>query len=253
MLAISRKHLETKKIGKILVAAHDNFIPQSLWATAVLRKAANKCSSVDDIVRVSFQVFNKFPFKYLGWSIYPQQVKEELTQFLKIVASQDPKTVLEIGTSTGGTLFALSKLVNPQSLIISIDLPGGKFGGGYSGWRTQYYKSFATKRQSMKLVRQNSHSKSTLQKIKNILAGRKLDLLFIDGDHTYLGVKRDFEIYSGLVRKGGIIAFHDIAVEPPESGCEVHKFWAELKRQFPHKEIIENPNQGWAGIGIIYQ
>jgi len=46
------------------------------------------------------------------------------------------------------------------------------------------------------------------------------DFLFIDGDHTYEGVEGDFEMYSPLVRRGGIIAFHDIVPGPPENvGC----------------------------------
>jgi hypothetical protein len=48
--------------------------------------------------------------------------------------------------------------------------------------------------------------------------------LFIDGDHTYEGVRRDFEMYSPLVRKGGIIAFHDIYPGPEESVGGVPKF-----------------------------
>ena len=34
-----------------------------------------------------------------------------------------------------------------------------------------------------------------------------LDLLFIDGDHSYEGVRQDYKMYSKLVRDGGLIAF----------------------------------------------
>jgi predicted O-methyltransferase YrrM len=47
-----------------------------------------------------------------------------------------------------------------------------------------------------------------------VLNEQNLDFLFIDGDHTYKGVKEDFEMYSPLVRKGGVIAFHDITKHP---------------------------------------
>ncbi|MEO0196406.1 MAG: class I SAM-dependent methyltransferase [candidate division WOR-3 bacterium] len=43
-----------------------------------------------------------------------------------------------------------------------------------------------------------------------MLGNSKLDFLFIEGNHSYEGVKMDFEMYFPLVRKGGIIAFHDI-------------------------------------------
>jgi len=37
-----------------------------------------------------------------------------------------------------------------------------------------------------------------------------LDLLFIDGDHSYDGVKADWDTYKGLLTKGSIVVFHDI-------------------------------------------
>ncbi|MCS7366302.1 MAG: class I SAM-dependent methyltransferase [archaeon YNP-WB-062] len=67
-----------------------------------------------------------------------------------------------------------------------------------------------------------------------------MDFLFIDGDHTYEGVKKDFEMYSPLVRGGGIIAFHDIVQHPPETGCEVSGFWNEIKLRYKYREIVED-------------
>ena len=88
--------------------------------------------------------------------------------------------------------------------------------------------------------------------MESILAGRKFDVLFIDGDHTYEGVKADFENYSKFARPGGLIAFHDIVPHPPETKCEVSKFWSEIKDSYTYLEIVKNWRQNWAGIGIIY-
>ena len=123
--------------------------------------------------------------------------------------------------------------------IISIDLPGGPFGGGYPFWKKFLYKSFVFDNQKLYLLRKNSHSPKTLQAILKILNGEKIDFLFIDGDHTYEGVKKDFEMYSSLVKKNGIIAFHDIVKHPPETKVEVNKFWNEIKKKYKRSKNLQ--------------
>jgi len=54
------------------------------------------------------------------------------------------------------------------------------------------------------------------------------------------------------VKEGGIVAFHDICPHPPETKCEVSKFWNEVKQKHRHVEIVEDWNQKWAGIGVLY-
>jgi len=56
----------------------------------------------------------------------------------------------------------------------------------------------------------------------------KLDFLFIGGDHTYEGVRMDFEMYSPLVRSCGIVVFHDI-VPGPENVGGAPRFWGYFK------------------------
>jgi hypothetical protein len=183
--------------------------------------------------------------------VTPLQVSSELLRLLRIVEQLRPRTVLEIGTANGGTLFPFCRLATRDALLISVDLPGGGFGPGYSAWRVPLYKSFASPCQTLHLVRGDSHSDATFQTVTSLLNGRRVDLLFIDGDHTYEGVKCDFERYAPLVPAGGLIAFHDISAHPASTGCEVSRLWRELKVKYEYEEFIEDPNQGWAGIGVI--
>jgi Methyltransferase domain len=44
---------------------------------------------------------------------------------------------------------------------------------------------------------------------------RPIDYLFIDGDHSYEAVKRDFDQWSGHVVAGGTLAFHDALMDAP--------------------------------------
>jgi hypothetical protein len=92
---------------------------------------------------------------------------------------------------------------------------------------------------------ESSLDKTTLEKAKSITP--ELDFLFIDGNHMYEAIKSDFEMYSSLVRTGGIIAFHDIAINEEGGG---NKFWNEIKHKFKHKEILKSP-EGKMGIGVL--
>lgn len=64
-----------------------------------------------------------------------------------------------------------------------------------------------------------------------VLASREFDLLLIDGDHSYEGVKWDYQKYGPLVRSGGIILFDDYGV----------KEWPDIKR-FVDETPAEEPS-----------
>src|SRR5580692_6299979 len=138
-------------------------------------------------------------------------MEEELADLLRDVRRLNPQRVLEIGTSMGGTLYLWTRLARPDATIISIDLPGGNSGGGYSSLRTPVYQRFARPEQNLHLLRADSHQKTAFEEVKRIFGDEKIDLLFIDGDHSYAGVKQDWEMYSPLVRDGGLVVFHDVA------------------------------------------
>lgn len=220
------------------------------------RRELSKMTTIEDYVTFAYTFHDKIivlpaEMRWL-FSIVPSQVKEEITQLLKIIALLKPKTLMEIGTANGGTLFLFSRIAAPDALILSVDLPAGRFGGGYPVWRFPLYRSFATTDQRISLVRANSHDPKTLEMVKEILGGQKLDFLFIDGDHTYEGVKRDFEMYCSLIRNGGIIAFHDIVPGPPENVGGVPQFWHEICGNYKYLEIVRDWNQGDCGIGVIH-
>jgi predicted O-methyltransferase YrrM len=183
-----------------------------------------------------------------------KQVKSEITRLCELVAKCKPRVILEIGTANGGSLFLFTKLAAKDAIIISVDLPAGKFGGGYPLYRADFYKTFCKPGQQMYLLRGNSHDKNTFERVKEILGGRKIDFLFIDGDHTYEGVKHDFEQYSELVADDAIIALHDVARHTNESECKVDEFWSKISSKYNNPlEFIENQQQQWAGIGVLHQ
>jgi predicted O-methyltransferase YrrM len=185
-------------------------------------------------------------------AIRPQQIRSEFLEFARVVARAKPRTTLEIGTYRGGTLFVIAKLAAPDATIISVDFPTTTLGSLVRYAQAPILNRFIGKQQGLHLLRENSHEAGTILQISDILAGQKLDLLFIDGDHSYEGVKSDFEMYSALVRKGGLVAFHDIAGNSLHDTSGVSNFWGEVKGSYQNLEIIHERGPESMGIGVLW-
>jgi predicted O-methyltransferase YrrM len=106
------------------------------------------------------------------------------------------------------------------------------------------------------LINGNSHYEETKTSLKNVLRERPIDVLFIDGDHSWDGCKQDFDMYGELVRSGGIIAIHDTQMHRrPDEDVTVKKcgeFFASLPEPKFEKHTAKNNWDGY-GIGFIYK
>jgi predicted O-methyltransferase YrrM len=213
-------------------------------AMRAVRTEAGKIASIEAAVEYAYQ------FAHFGIRFEPNQIRPEILSFLKLIEKHPPATVLEIGTERGGTFFLFTQVATPDALLISLDLPPSP-GCQYPAWREKLYRHFARGRQRIETLRGDSHSQQGLDLVRRQLAGRPLDLLFIDGDHSYDGVKKDFEMFSPLVPPTGIIGFHDIVDGPEIYVGGVPRFWRELKQTRPHLEFVKSWQQGGWGIGVL--
>jgi cephalosporin hydroxylase len=171
----------------------------------------------------------------------------EFSELALIVRELKPKKILEIGSMYGDTLFWW--LIFSEK-VMNIDLPLPPHDPRYSRQQEAYSKwgKWSTLlNKELMTIKDNSHEYKTFTYAKGFLG--EVDFLFIDGDHSYEGVKKDFELYSPLVRKGGVIAFHDIIPNPNYGDIQVPQFWNEIKTKYPSREIIKNKDQ--FGIGVI--
>jgi predicted O-methyltransferase YrrM len=189
-----------------------------------------------------------------GWfaNMAAWQVRSEFEGMIRLVREVKPARIMEIGTAKGATLLCWCRIATKQ--VISVDLEGGIHGGGYPPAKKKLYREFTAGRPGVRLdlFQENSQEMATRKKVEGVLNGEKLDVLFIDGDHSYDGVKKDFELWSPLVRPGGIVLFHDILPHKTVEHCEVDRLWNELKQQHRHTEFVADPAQGWAGIGALH-
>lgn len=82
----------------------------------------------------------------------------------------------------------------------------------------------------------DSSDLQTVIKLKRFLEGRQIDLLFIDGNHSYEGVKIDYELYGPLTRH--LIAFHDVHSVLENRALGVKRFWNEMIRNDQHMTAV---------------
>jgi predicted O-methyltransferase YrrM len=214
-----------------------------LRALFAVRRASRRIADVDDALDF-VEGFNVG-----GLHVTPLPKRSEIRALLERLAKLRPRTVVEIGTARGGTLFLLTRVAASDATVVSVDLPGGEFGGGYTRRRGLLYRQFARRHQRLRLILGDSAAPSTVARVKETV-GESVDFLFIDGDHRYEGVRRDFESYAPLVRPGGLIAIHDIVPGPVEAVGDVPRFWREIRGP-DSEEIVERWDQGGYGIGLL--
>lgn len=173
---------------------------------------------------------------------YALQNYGEFACWLAVLAAIRPVRGLEIGTWFGGTTaLSLAALPTVQTLV-TIDIDDR------SDMLTQLLGDV---RHRATMVVGDSHTATTRLAVERALAGQAADFLFIDGDHSYEGVARDFTVYRPLVRSGGVIGIHDIAACRLLGAVEtagVERFWNELVSAQPENctSFVRN-----FGIGVF--
>jgi len=170
--------------------------------------------------------------------------KEEFFTLISELQVLDPDKILEIGANHGGSAVFWDNVAGPGGQVVTLDTPELVANHHPVSMLDENYGNYLARSVSnLTLLLSNSGYPETLDKVKELFGG-PIDFLFIDGDHGYLPVKRDYEMYSPLVRPGGIIAFDDVVFCPNDVG----RFWEELEG---NKKMLPVP-KGGRGIGLLY-
>jgi len=219
------------------------------------KNAVKKLKETEDYYQSTTGEHFDVPFKFIGKrhfaTIGPSQVIKEIRNLYELVKSENPKTILEIGTDKGGTLYLWCKAASEDATIVSIDLSSRR---RYSPQRRKLYAKFKkSASQKLHFLPFSSHDQTTVDKAMSLFDEKKIDYLFIDGDHTYEGVKSDYYMFNHMVKKGGLIAFHDI--KTVRQDCGVRELWEEVTKEMNKADFWEYAENDYgplgAGIGVI--
>ncbi len=158
---------------------------------------------------------------------------------------------LEIGSRRGGSFFLLSLALPPGSRVAALDLPGGPWGSADSAETlTKVGEALKERGYQVSTVLRNSNSPEAVAEIRRLFPNG-LDAVFVDGDHSYEGVRADYENYFPLLKPGGCFALHDVWPRHAEPGIEVYAFWVELMRLHVWDFFVARPSS--PGIGVIWK
>lgn len=176
---------------------------------------------------------------------YPVCWVEFIPVAFKLIDYLRPKSIVELGTHSGNSFCAFNqsiKYLQLDSICYAIDNWEGDIQSGfYDKDVFENLKSYCNKEypQSAVLI------KSTFDDACPNFSDKSIDLLHIDGLHTYDAVKHDFLTWFNKVSDNGVIIFHDISVFQKHFG--VNKFWKEIKLLYESAEF----NYG-NGLGVLF-
>jgi cephalosporin hydroxylase len=189
-------------------------------------------------------------FAFANSNLGIAQVPEEVQKFHAFLRDRSPLVVCEIGTYSGGHLYMLSRSLPTVRTLIGVDLHVRN---------KSFLRQLAPPGMDIYLLDGDSGSPAVRDAVQRAAGGQPIDVLFIDGDHRYDGVRSDFVNYRALVREGGVIAFHDI-VDDHEARFgrktvawtgDVPEFWRRLKPYAQTIEFVADPEQDGYGIGAV--
>lgn len=165
-----------------------------------------------------------------------------------LVRNLKPEVIVELGTHKGNSLFSMAQAIKDGKLktkLHGVDTWEGDSQAGYYG--EDIYKEFLKISKKyytdVDIIPHKMFFDDALKTFKN----NSIDILHIDGLHTYEAVKHDYDTWLPKVKKDtGIIMFHDVCETKDDFG--VYRLWEKEKKKYKNTITFEH----YHGLGVVF-
>lgn len=143
-----------------------------------------------------------FGCKFEG-GIQAQQIPDEIAPCIHhiVESGESVKNYMEIGVAAGGTTRLMVNFLKPEKIVLLDDNKHPK----------AHIRPYILDGIDRDEIIGISQAQGSVDAVKEL--GILFDVMFIDGDHTYLGVSQDVKLYRDFLRPGGFLILHDTALE----------------------------------------
>ena len=177
----------------------------------------------------------------------PSHWIEHIPFAMWLTSALRPRVLVELGTYSGASYCAFCQA------IAALDLPTRAFavdtwkGDPHNGPNTPEVLDDLRRHHDLRYARFSTLLQMDFDEAVSRFADKEIDLLHIDGYHTYEAVRHDFETWRSKLSDRGIIVFHDVVERFADFG--VWRFWDEITAQYPSFTVLHEHGLGILAVG----